>query len=396
MGLVHVIILHNRRTTPEGRSGHAVWRKVAAVATAFWIAGLAGCGAGGATGPEATATGAPEVSATPAPVNIYAHTSPADVGPVAAGARSLVYVPDSDSDTVEVIDPNTFKVVDKFTTGARPQHVVPAWDMSALYVANNDGNSLTPINPKTGRVSGPNIPVEDPYNMYFTPDGKYAIVVAEALERLDFYNPKTWKVEHQIKVACPGVDHLDFSADLTYFLASCEFAGKMVKVDLAGMSVAGYVDVGGMPQDVRLDPQGKVFYIADMHSGGVHLVDGEHLKKIGFIPTGAGAHGIYPSRDASVFYVSNRGEGSISVVDPTTRKVSKTWRLPGGGSPDMGGVSVDGKVLWLTGRYNSEVYAISTDDGRLLQRIPVGAGPHGAAVWPQPGQFSLGHTGNMR
>jgi hypothetical protein len=71
-----------------------------------------------------------------------------------------------------------------------------------------------------------------------------------------------------------------------------------------------------------------------------------------------------------------------------------TWHV--GGSPDMGGVSADGNVLWLSGRYNREVYAISTRGGRVLARIPVGAAPHGLCVWPQPGRYSLGHTGILR
>jgi YVTN family beta-propeller protein len=151
-----------------------------------------------------------------------------------------------------------------------------------------------------------------------------------------------------------------------------------------------------MPQDVKTSPDGKVFYVADMMAGGVHLIDGDRFTKIGFIPTGKGAHGLYASRDSKVLYVSNRGEGSVSVIDFATRKVIGKWEFPGGGSPDMGGVSADGKVLWLAGRYNAEVYAIDTGDGHLLARIPVGRGPHGLCVYPQPGRYSLGHTGVFR
>ncbi|OHV41998.1 MULTISPECIES: YncE family protein [Pseudofrankia] len=326
---------------------------------------------------------------------IYAHTGPGDLSPEVTGQRSLVYVPNSDGDTVTVIDPKTFKVIDEFTTGAKPQHVVPAWDLSTLYATNNIGNSLTPIDPVTGRVEGPNIPVADPYNMYFTPDGAYAIVVAEAQQRLDFYDAHTWKLHRQLSVTCPGVDHIDYSADESYLIATCEFSGKLVKVDWKNQRVLGYLTVGGMPQDIKLDPQGEVFYVADMDQNGVHLIDGEDFRQIEFMPTGKGAHGLYPSRDAKVLYVSNRGEGTISLIDFATRKIVDRWRIPGG-SPDMGGVSVNGDVLWLSGRYNREVYAISTKNGELLARIPVGAGPHGLSVWPQPGRYSLGHTGILR
>ena len=191
---------------------------------------------------------------------------------------------------------------------------------------------------------------------------------------------------------------MDFTANGRFAVASCEFGGEMIRVDVAGEKVVGTLPLasGAMPQDVKLSPDGRVFYVADMMSGGVWLIDAHSFKKVGFIPTGAGAHGLYASRDSRYLYVSNRSEGSISVIDFAKREVVHKWWIPGGGSPDMGGVSADGKVLWLSGRYNSEVYAISTKNGKLLARIPVGSGPHGLCVYPQPGRYSLGHTGVFR
>ena len=320
--------------------------------------------------------------------------------PAVRGQLYRIYVPDSDRRTVHVIDPMTMTVSDVLRVGRNPQHVVPAWDLQRLYVTNDLSNSLTPIDPKTAKRAGPDISVDDPYNMYFTPDGKDAIVVAEAHANLDFRDPHTFSLVHRVPVACKGVDHIDFSADGTYLLATCEFSGQLVKVDLRTDTVLGYIRIGGAPQDIKLDPAGKLFYVADMTRGGVTEVDGDAFRAVGFLPTGPEAHGLYPSRDASVMYVSNRGgpknKGSISVVDFATRRVVETWEIPGGGTPDMGGVSPDGKVLWLSGRRSKEVYAIDTSSGSLLARIRVGAGPHGLAVWPQPGRYSLGHTGILR
>jgi DNA-binding beta-propeller fold protein YncE len=249
----------------------------------------------------------------------------------------------------------------------------------------------------TGK-KGITVPVQDPYNMYYTPDGKYAIVVAEAQKRLDFRDPETMKLKDSVKVPCKGVDHMDFSASGRFLIASCEFSGMMIKVDVLSRKVVGTLPMhkGAMPQDVKTSPDGKVFYAADMMSDGVWMIEPEKFQKIGFIPTGKGAHGLYPSRDSKYLYVSNRGEGSVSVIDFATRKVVKKWKFADVASPDMGGVSADGKVFWLSGRYNSEVYAIDTTDGHLLARIPVGKGPHGLCVYPQPGRYSLGHTGVFR
>jgi YVTN family beta-propeller protein len=234
--------------------------------------------------------------------------------------------------------------------------------------------------------------------MYYTPDGRHAIVVAERIHRLDFRDAQTMKMVDSVVVPCRGVDHMDFSADGRYLVASCEFSGDVVKVDVATHRVLGTLKLSSraMPQDTRLAPDGRVFFVADMAGNGVHMIDGDTLKSIGFVPTGRGAHGLYFSRDSKWLYVSNRGEGTVSVIDVQTGQVSTKWAIPGGGSPDMGGVSADGKVLWLSGRYNAEVYAFDTTSGKVLARINVSKGPHGLCVYPQPGRYSLGHTGNMR
>ncbi len=312
--------------------------------------------------------------------------------------RPLVYVPNSVSNTVDVIDQKTFRVVDHFATGALPQHVVPAWDLRTLYVTNDKGNSLTPIDPATGKP-GQAIPVDDPYNMYFTPDGKYAIVVAELLQRLDFRDPHSFALTHSLAVDCLGVDHLDFSADGKYLIASCEYSGRLLKVDVARQSVVATIalpDVNAKPQDVKLDPTGRRFYVADMTRGGVYTVDGDAFRVTGFIPTGAGAHGLYVSRDSKTLYVTNRVAGTVSLLKFATNRVVRTWTIPGGGSPDMGGVSADGKYLWLSGRSDALVYVFATATGAVVHRIRVGAGPHGLCVYPQPGRHSLGHTGVFR
>jgi YVTN family beta-propeller protein len=332
------------------------------------------------------------------PKDVYAAARPGKLSPVVAGFVERVYVPNSGHNTVDVIDPHTFKIIDHFDVGREPQHVAPSWDLKTLSVLSDLGDSVTRIDPATGRKLD-TIKVNDPYNMYYTPDGKFAIVVAERLRRLDFRDAQTMKLVESVPVPCRGVDHMDFAANGRYLIASCEFSGELVKVDVATHKLLGVLKLAGqhpMPQDVRLTPDGSLFFVADMMSHGVHEIDGESFKVVGFLATGKGAHGIYFSRDSKIMYVSNRDEGSVALVDLATRQVAKKWTIPGGGSPDMGGVSADGKVLWLSGRYHAEVYAFDTSDGHLLARIPVSKGPHGLCVYPQPGRYSLGHTGNMR
>jgi YVTN family beta-propeller protein len=367
-----------------------------------WVAVSLGGGGGESRKPKPASRPSAQVWRVPPlvnPANVYAADYAGDLSPVVRHDPSLIYVPNSLSNTVQVIDPNTYRVLREFPVPDRPQHVVPSYDLKTLYVASDLGNALTPINPATGMQSGPPIPVPNPYNLYFTPDGHYAIDVAELLKRLDFLDPHTMKLVKSLPVpTCPGVDHADFSADGRYMYASCEALGKMIEVDLKQLTLVRTLDLQpkpASPQDVKLSPDGTLLYVADQDRNGLWEIDPRQFKVIRFLPTGSGAHGLYPSRDARYLYVSNRTAGTISVIDFATRQIVQTWSL-GPSSPDMGGVSDDGKTLWLSGRYNAVVYAINTQTGQLRATIHVGRGPHGLCVWPQPGRYSLGHTGILR
>ena len=395
-----------RRIRPAGRLRAALSdTSAAAVDGTVFVAGGKGRVTGERLSTLAPATSKPRHDRRVRPraqrqlaaLNVYAHDGKNALSPIVRGVPPRVYVPNSASNTVDVIDQRTFKIVAHYAVGRLPQHVTPSYDLKTLWVDNDEGNSLTPVSPITGRPKGPPVPVTDPYNLYFTPGGRYAIVVAERNRRLDFRWAHSMKLHHSLSVPCRGVDHMDFSANGRFLLASCEFSGQMVYVDVRGERVVKVLSLPhamAMPQDVKLSPDGRVYYVADMASNGVWLIDARRVRVIGFIPTGAGAHGLYPSRDARLLYITNRGEGTISVLDFATRKLVDKWNV--GGSPDMGGVSADGKVLWLSGRYNAQLYAISTRDGHVIRRIPVGYEPHGVCVWPQPGRYSLGHTGILR
>lgn len=346
------------------------------------------------------------------PNNIYSADAPGALSPVVKNFPSLIYVPNTNSNSVSVIDPKTMKVIGVHKVAREPQHVVPSWDLKTLWVNSDIGNTLTPIDPSTGKFGKP-IKVSDPYNLYFTPNGKYAVVMSEAAKKIVFRDPHTMKIKKEISSQCRGVNHADWSADGRTFVVSCEFSGELLLVDTAKMKILkkqviptinktvsakthnGIANMGPMPQDVKLSPNGKTFYIADMMSDGIWVMPAP-WGKLSFIKTGLGAHGLYVNRDSQTMLISNRDEGSISVLRFSDNALIAKWKIPGGGSPDMGGISADGKIFWVSGRYDGVVYAISTKDGHLIKKIKVGSGPHGLAVYPQPGRYSLGHTGIFR
>src|SRR5438093_1286391 len=289
------------------------------------------------------------------PFNVYAATLNPVLSDAVMGIPERVYVPNSRAGSVDVIDPATFKIVGHFRVGAVPHHIFPSWDMKHLYVGNTASNTLTVLDVHTGKPVR-TIPVPDPYNLYFTLDGTKAMVIAERFNRIDFRDPRDWHLLKSVPIPWPGIDHGDFTADGRYWIGSTEYQGVVVKIDTVAMKLVGHLDVGGLPVDARLSPDGRVMYVANQGLNGVTLIDPVTLSKVGFIRTARGAHGLIVSRDTTSLYVSNRLAGSISVIDFATRRVVKTWHV--GGSPDMMQLSLDGRELWVSDRYDGSVSVI--------------------------------------
>jgi YVTN family beta-propeller protein len=331
------------------------------------------------------------------PTNIYKAITSKTLAPQVRHDPEYVYVPNGTPGTVEVIDPTTYKVVRRISFGFHtyPEHVTPSYDLRWLYADVDASNALAKIDPRTGKLVGLIHGIERPYNLYFTPDGARAIDVAEYDNTLVFMDPHTWKPIKGVKMPCNGSDHADFGPPGTsYLLISCEYDGNIIKVDWKKMAVLRVLNVGGMPIDVKLTPNGKRFLVANQGLGGVSIIDPKTMKQTGFIPTARGAHGMALSRDTTHMYVTDRLAGKISRINLSTLKVDATWDV--GGSPDMVQVSPDGSQLWVTNRFGTTVSVISTKTGKVLHHIEVGPDPHGLTYFPEPGRFSLGHNGVYR
>ena len=346
--------------------------------------------AGAQASPEPAATAAP----TPAgPPNVWAATASNAIPASVADLPPRVYVPHELGGDIAVIDPLSMQIIDRYWVGRTPHHVAPAYDFSQLYVNVMDSGYLTVIDPRTGRPTG-TLPAAVPYNLYFTPDGTKAVIAAERFNRLDFHDPHTWEVIARVPIPGAGVDHMDFSADGSYLLVSCEFGGQVVKVGTDPPQVLGVYRGGRLPIDVKLNPEGTHFFVADQGRNGVIVIEPESMTEVSFIPTGRWAHGMAISRDTRALYVTNRLAGTMSVIDMAAFGVAQNWFI--GGSPDMVQVSPDGQQIWTSARNHGHVIVVDSNNGGVIARIPTGAAPHGLTYFPQPGRFSLGHNGVYR
>ncbi|TMK83405.1 MAG: YncE family protein, partial [Actinobacteria bacterium] len=168
-------------------------------------------------------------AATRGPVNVYAAPASGVFSRAVAGIPQRVYVPNVSSGTISVIDPKTYQVIKTLQVGGRAHHITPSWDLKHLYIDNPGSGSLREIDPRTAAL-GPTIAARTPYNLYFTPDGTKAIVVAEYAQQLVFRDRRTWRVLKVVPIPGRGVDHMDFSANGRYLLVSCEYTGVVARV----------------------------------------------------------------------------------------------------------------------------------------------------------------------
>lgn len=331
------------------------------------------------------------VPVTPAGGPVYAATGPGMIAPSARGMPARLYVPNGRF--IDVVDPGTLRVVRRLSAGTAASRVVPAWDLRRLWAADTTHGTLVPVGPRSGRQGRP-LRVADAAALYFTPDGRDALVLAGRARRIDVRDPRTMLPRASVRMPCAAW-HGDFTQGGTYLLASCGAAGRLVGVDVARRRAVRTIRLprGARPGDLRLSPDGTAFLVADAVRGGVWLVDARRFVPLGFVPTAPGARALSISRDARRLFVL--GRGTLAAVDFGARRVTARWPLPGGGSPVPGGVSSDGTALWLADP-SGMVYSVSTRTGRILRKVWVGGRPAGLTVHPQPGRYCLGGTGLYR
>ncbi|TMQ89838.1 hypothetical protein ETD83_38075 [Actinomadura soli] len=347
------------------------------------------------TGPSAPETGVRQ-DARPAPGRVYAATGPGMISPNAQGTPSRLYV--ANGQAVDVIDPDTLRLVGRLHTGAAASRVVPSWDLRRLWAAGRTNGVLVSVGPRSGRLGLP-VTVPGATGLYFTPDGQDALVLAREPRRIDVRDPRSMLLKASVPMPCTAA-HADFTLDGASLVTTCASAGGIARVHLAGRAVTGAIRLpdGARPGDLRLSPDGTAFYVADAVNGGVWLVDAHRFVLAGFVPTAPGARGLAVSRDARRLFVI--GGGAVTAIDFATRRVTSRWPLPagsspGGGSPVPGGISPDGTALWLADPAGL-VYAVDTRTGHVLRKVMVEGRPVGLTLHPQPGRYSLGGTGLYR
>jgi YVTN family beta-propeller protein len=316
------------------------------------------------------------------------------VGTAASAFGNRAVILNSDEDSLSIIDTGNFKELSRQRIGRSPHHLIASPDGRTLVVALAGGNQLALLDLASSALSGTDraeeadspgadiglkerVTASDPYQIGFSPDGKWFVAASLRLDRIDLYDAAGFRLVHRL-AADTMPSHIGFSPDSGTAYVTLQGTNSLIAIDLASGKPRWKVPVGRQPAGVLVRPSGTVL-VANMGSDHIAEVDPKDGSIIRRVRTGAGAHNFLLSRDGKTLYVTNRVAGTISVLDAATLDVTGTIKT--GGGPDDMAWSPDGREMWVTNRWRASVSVVDPAAGIVKTIIPVGRSPHGIFVF---------------
>ena len=277
--------------------------------------------------------------------------------------------------TLSLIDTETYQVIGKAIACKEPHHLMPTLDDQSLIVACSASNQLVFFDPRTGQEQKRIRNISDPYQLAYSPDGKWFVATSLRLDRVDIYDSKDFTLKARLP-APRTPSHVAFDAQSEFAFVTLQDSNEVMAINLNTLKKAWVMPVGPTPAGIVMSPDNRTLLVGIMGEGYVEAIDWRTQKTVKKIPTDTAAHNLQPKGDGRHFYVSNRSiKGSISLLDAQTLTVVGKYDVPGG--PDDMEVRADGKELWTTARFARKVQVIDLTTGQLKHSIPVGSSPHG-------------------
>lgn len=292
-----------------------------------------------------------------------------------ARAARLAFVLNSAQASISLIDVDTFQELRRVPVLREPHHMALTPDHRFLLVGDTTGNEILYLDPKTGRVMR-RLPIVDPYQLVFSPDGRWLTIAGLARNQVDLYavgaDDALTLVKRFPMRAMPS--HINYAPDSSVVYVSLQRTGRLAAIDIAALSVLWDAHVGDTPAGVLWhDGTLLVGLMGDNCIAVVDPVDG-HVERC--VRTGRGAHVLFVPPSGSPIYVTNRVAGTIVSLDPASLDVTATWRI--GGGPDDMDFGPDG-MIWVSRRFAHSVAVIDPATGDVMHTIEVGRSPHG--IW---------------
>ncbi len=306
------------------------------------------------------------------------------LGTAAAQGARPIFVLNSQDANVSVIDAKHYTEIKRLPTGKEPHHLYLAPDEKTLIVANATGNSLTFVDPASGKLLRTVAGIVDPYHLRFSPDMKWFVTAANRLDHVDLYRwlgadaAEPFKLVKRLP-APKTPSHLSIDSRSTAVYVSLQDSDELLAIDLATQAPRWQIKVGKMPADLFLSADDRTLLVGLTGDRVVEAYDvsGAAPKLIKRITTGAGAHAFRARGDKRHVFVSNRVANTISLIDTHTLAVVAEYPAPGG--PDCMEMLADNRTLLVSSRWARKLSVIDIQTKQVVRQVDVGRSPHG--VW---------------
>jgi DNA-binding beta-propeller fold protein YncE len=285
-----------------------------------------------------------------------------------------VLVLNSEEASYSVIDRTTRTEIQRLPVGREPHHLIATPDGKEVLVGSTVTNELLVLDSKTGEKKRVVRDIIDPYHLAFSPDGKWFVTVAYRLDHVDIFHADGFRLAGRIFIdGMPS--HMAFDAASKTVYITLQQSGRVVAFDLATQALKWNMPVGNAPAGIIMVPEDKRLVVALTGEDGVVTLDPKDGTVTGRLQTGKAAHNFWPKGDGRHWFLSNRVEGLVSLLDVQDMKVVASVKIPGG--PDCMAITPDGKELWVTQRFLRRVAIVDIEQMKVIGNIPVGKSPHG-------------------
>ena len=294
----------------------------------------------------------------------------------AAASLGVAIVMNSAAASFSVIDVASRSVIRTTPVLREPHHWALLPDRSALLIGDTSGNALFFLDPSTGEIIR-RVACSDPYQLWFSPDGRLLVINALGVNHVDVYDARTLQHAHRFRLPTMP-SHLSYAPDGGMVYVSLQASNELVAIDLRTMTLVWKAAIGRTPAGVFWH-DGKLL-VGIMGSDCVAVADPVDGRVIRRVRTGRGAHNLFYAPDGRTIYVTNRVEGTVSVLDAASLDVLRTYTVPNG--PDCIAFAPDG-TLWVTMRWGGHVAVLDPTSGAHAT-IAVGRSPHGVFLSASP------------
>jgi DNA-binding beta-propeller fold protein YncE len=290
-----------------------------------------------------------------------------------ANADSLLVLSKGDL-TLAIVDPATLKVIARMPSGPDPHEVIASADGKTAYISNYGGgayNTITVVDLVAHRTTGTIDlgALRGPHGLWFA--GGKVWFTAEAAKVIGSYDPATNRIDLVLGTGQNRTHMVWATADAKRLITSDVSSATMTIID---KSAGGRGRGPGGPPPPGGPQQGR-------GAGGPPPFNPNGDWDETHVAVGPGAEGFDVAPGDKELWAANAGDGTISILDLTARKVSATLQA-GVQSANRLKITPDGKMALVSMLANPDVAVFDVATRKLVKRIPVGHGAAGIEITP--------------